>query len=101
MFDVVREYVARQRSRRRVAIACFTDGARELAMPNAEFEVRMSEKEVDATGADAVEFFFTASLGEERRPLGQIARGGEISRLLRRIKAQASGLACVPSLIVR
>ncbi|MCH7904969.1 MAG: DNA repair protein RecN [Armatimonadetes bacterium] len=76
-----------------------TDGARELAMPNAEFEVRMSEKEVDATGADAVEFFFTASLGEERRPLAKIASGGEISRLMLAVKVASAGRAGVPTLI--
>lgn len=33
-------------------------------------------------GADAVEFFLTANLGESERPLSKVASGGELSRLM-------------------
>lgn len=35
-----------------------------------------------ADGADAVEFYLTANLGESERPLSKVASGGELSRLM-------------------
>lgn len=38
------------------------------------------------TGWDRVEFFFSANLGEELRPLAKVASGGELSRLMLAMK---------------
>jgi len=71
----------------------------DLAMERALFEVRVDPKPVDATGADGVEFFFTANAGEPVRPLAKIASGGEISRVMLGIKSAMAGLAGVPTLV--
>jgi DNA repair protein RecN (Recombination protein N) len=34
------------------------------------------------SGAEAIEFYFSANPGEELRPLGAVASGGELSRLM-------------------
>jgi DNA repair protein RecN (Recombination protein N) len=72
---------------------------RELAMGNAKFEVHMTPKPVDASGADVLEFLFSANKGEPVRPLAKIASGGEIARLMLAIKTVLAGKAGVPTLI--
>jgi len=70
-----------------------------LAMEKAVFEVRIAEKPIDAGGADQIEFFFSANLGEPPKPLSKIASGGEISRVMLAIKTAMAGRAGVPTLV--
>lgn len=72
---------------------------RDLAMDRAVFSVDIKPKPADAAGADIVEFFFSANLGEPPKPLGKIASGGEISRVMLAIKTAMAGRAGVPTLI--
>lgn len=72
---------------------------RDLAMERAIFEVRVATKPPSADGADRVEFFFSANAGEPPRPLGKIASGGEMSRVMLAIKTALAGKAGVPTLI--
>lgn len=72
---------------------------RDLAMDRALFDVDFKLKPADAAGADLVEFFFSANAGEVPRPLGKIASGGEISRVMLAIKTALAGRAGVPTLI--
>lgn len=72
---------------------------RELAMERAIFTTRIEPKPIDSTGADRVEFFFSANAGEPPRPLAKIASGGEISRVMLAIKSAMAGRAGVPTLI--
>ncbi len=57
-----------------------------LAMEHTRFEVRFgTELEPDrwsARGVDDAEFFVSANLGEDTRPLARVASGGELSRLM-------------------
>jgi DNA repair protein RecN (Recombination protein N) len=54
-----------------------------LGMGSARVEVEVSENEdLSPTGADRVEFLIAPNPGEEPRPLGKIASGGELSRAL-------------------
>jgi len=52
-------------------------------------DVHINEKfyKADATGIDQVEFFISTNLGEDTKPLVQIASGGEISRIMLAIKS--------------
>lgn len=68
-----------------------------LGMPKAKFEVKLSDlptfdecKFDSVNGADALEFMFTANLGEPLKPLSSIISGGEISRFMLAIKAQTA-----------
>lgn len=72
---------------------------RDLAMERAIFQVRVTTKAPSADGADKVEFFFSANAGEPPRPLGKIASGGEMSRVMLAIKTSMAGRAGVPTLI--
>ena len=65
---------------------------RKLAMPNAKVEIRFENKQVTSvedlqvSGADLIEFYFSANAGKELQPLKIAASGGEISRFLLVIK---------------
>lgn len=72
---------------------------RELAMERAQFEVRLSACETSATGADAIEFLFSANAGEPARPLAKVASGGELSRVMLAIKVASAGRAGVPTMV--
>jgi DNA repair protein RecN (Recombination protein N) len=62
----------------------------DLAMPQARFEIRLhtdsSEAQWHARGIDTAEFFLSANVGEEPRPLARIASGGELSRVMLALK---------------
>jgi DNA repair protein RecN (Recombination protein N) len=72
---------------------------KDLVLERARFEVAFRPKEPDQTGADDVEFYFSANPGEPLRPLSRIASGGEVSRLMLAIKSVLAGKAGVPTLI--
>ena len=74
----------------------------EVAMENAKFQVQISSAEADkpvgdaesdrfnARGIDRVEFYFSANVGEEVKPLRKVASGGEASRLMLVLKTVAN-----------
>ncbi len=83
----------------------------EVAMENARFQVQItspSDEELQdetasrnfsAQGIDRVEFYFSANVGEEVRPLARVASGGEASRLMLVLKTVA-GASEFPRTIV-
>ena len=73
----------------------------DVALDNARFQVQIviptaaelnesSEDCFTARGIDRVEFYFSANVGEEVRPLARIASGGEASRLMLVLKTVAN-----------
>ncbi|MGB6067718.1 MAG: DNA repair protein RecN [Desulfomonilaceae bacterium] len=63
---------------------------KDLAMPNALFEVSFRELEDDkgsAGGLEKIEFFLASNPGEAPRPLSRVASGGELSRIMLAVKA--------------
>ena len=59
----------------------------ELGMKDARFTIGVTERETfTADGRDRVEFMISPNLGEELKPLAQIASGGEISRVMLALK---------------
>jgi len=67
----------------------------DLAMERARFEVRIAaaadETQWTERGIDEAEFFLSANVGEEPRPLARIASGGELSRVMLALKSLAVG----------
>lgn len=71
-----------------------------LRMPHAHFRCEITPKNhPDATGADAVQFLFSANKNRELQPVSQIASGGEISRLMLCLKAMIAGATALPTII--
>lgn len=52
-----------------------------LAMSGTRLEVSVKPAEWSASGADEIEFLVSPNRGEELRPMGKIASGGELSRI--------------------
>ena len=68
-------------------------GIAEVAIDNARFQVQVNDS-VDAAGQkgiDHTEFYFSANVGEEVKPLARVASGGEASRLMLVLKTVANG----------
>lgn len=71
----------------------------ELAMPHAVFETSFeATAEPKSYGFERVEFMFSPNPGEPPKPLGKIASGGELSRLMLALK-QLHPESEVPTLI--
>ena len=65
-----------------------------VGMPAAIVEVQSTPAPLGPTGAEAIEFLFTANAGEPPRPLGKVASGGELSRFMLALKkVQAASVA--------
>ncbi len=72
---------------------------RELAMEAAVFATAIEPREPDGSGADDVQFLFSANKGEPARPLSKIASGGEVSRVMLALKSVLAGKEGVPTLV--
>ncbi|MCH5266529.1 MAG: DNA repair protein RecN [Lachnospiraceae bacterium] len=60
----------------------------DLNFAHVDFQIQITErKEFRADGRDEVEFMIATNPGEERRSLGKIASGGELSRIMLAIKS--------------
>lgn len=58
-----------------------------LDMGKVTFSVSVKEREsLDERGCDDIEFFVSTNLGEPLKPLGKIASGGELARIMLAIK---------------
>jgi DNA repair protein RecN (Recombination protein N) len=64
-----------------------------LAMPEATFEVELSQREPCSTGADAVELVIAPNPGVAAGPLREIASGGELSRVMLALSSASSDRA--------
>jgi DNA repair protein RecN (Recombination protein N) len=76
---------AARRAAAPLAAAALQAAARPLALPHATVELRvdaLADGVVAEHGADEVEILFCANPGDRPRPLGKVASGGEISRLM-------------------
>ncbi len=95
------EFLSRARelsSARRTAATAFTRALErelaDLAMAQTRVELRLitSEQEThwSERGIDAGEFYLSANLGEDLRPLARIVSGGELSRVMLALKTLAA-----------
>lgn len=66
----------------------------DLAMEQTRFEVRLTTSDQEThwseRGIDAGEFYLSANLGEDLRPLARIVSGGELSRVMLALKTLAA-----------
>jgi len=62
------------------------EALRPMGLANVRFAVALSAAEPSEEGADAVQFLFSANLGQPPAPLAEVASGGEMSRFLLALK---------------
>ena len=70
-----------------------------LGIPNVRFEVEVATKPLANAGADKIQFLFCANKEGMLQPIGQIASGGEIARVMLSLKALISGAVKLPTII--
>lgn len=105
--EKIRELADRLASKRRGSASKMSKAVvkelRTLGMPKLEFEIsfveRPDSKIPGPLGWDEIEFLISPNLGEELKPLAQIASGGELSRTLLGLNAILAGREKTHSLI--
>lgn len=71
----------------------------ELDMPKVRFLIRVEEGGFTPDGADAVDFSVSANAGESPKPIGKIASGGELSRIMLCLQCVLADVENIPTLI--
>lgn len=66
-------------------------GIGEVALGQARFQIQVTDKVETPKGIDHTEFYFSANVGEEVKPLARVASGGEASRLMLVLKTVSNG----------
>ncbi|MFC7523517.1 DNA repair protein RecN [Parapedobacter sp. GCM10030251] len=75
---------------------------RTVGMPNSQLRIVLDPLEADAvrtSGRDRIEFLFTANKGQDPQPVGKVASGGELSRLMLAIKSLIAKTSALPTII--
>ncbi len=76
-----------------------TAALRDLGFPDGAFTVELVPGSLDLNGAEAVSFVLAPNPGEQPRPLGRIASGGELSRVALAIKSVLAAADATPTLV--
>lgn len=72
----------------------------DLGLPNARIEIIFTPvTEPSADGAEQIEFYFSANVGEPPKPLAKVASGGEMARLMLAFKSLLSKVETVDTFI--
>lgn len=72
---------------------------KQVGMPNAALIVDLKTKPLAADGTDAISFLFDANKSGRPEPIGKVASGGELSRLMLSIKSLVAKKLELPTLI--
>jgi DNA repair protein RecN (Recombination protein N) len=70
-----------------------------LGMPNVRFNVQITQGQLGANGHDNIAFLFSANTSSPMQPVAQVASGGEIARVMLKLKALISGAVKLPTII--
>nr|WP_295867157.1 DNA repair protein RecN [uncultured Chitinophaga sp.] len=71
----------------------------QVGMPNARLKVDITQGELNPYGQDTIEFLFDANRSNQFAPVGKVASGGELSRLMLCIKSLVAQSVALPTLI--
>ncbi|MFC3199422.1 DNA repair protein RecN [Parapedobacter deserti] len=75
---------------------------RAVGMPHSQLHIslgRLDEASLRSSGQETITFRFTANKGQEPQPVGKIASGGELSRLMLAIKSLIAKTSALPTII--
>lgn len=89
-----------RRENGRLLSGLILEALRELNFPDVRFDMQFTTlKTVAAGGIDEAEFVISTNPGEDLKPLGQVASGGELSRVMLAIKSVLADADDVETLI--
>lgn len=73
---------------------------KQMNMPNASISFSLSEQpQLNGNGINEVQLLFNANAGQQLSPVGKVASGGELSRLMLSVKALLAKHTALPTLI--
>jgi DNA repair protein RecN (Recombination protein N) len=72
---------------------------RAVAMADADFKIAVTPCTPTLSGADSVDFLFSANAAVEARPIEKIASGGELSRVMLALKTILAKHLALPTII--
>ena len=73
---------------------------KQMNMPHASISFNLTEQaQLNNNGMNEVQLLFTANAGQQAAPVGKVASGGELSRLMLAIKALLAKHTALPTLI--
>ncbi|MFQ5866801.1 MAG: DNA repair protein RecN [bacterium] len=72
---------------------------RGLGMGRARFHIEIKQGEIKSSGMDEIKFLVAPNVGEDLKPINQIASGGEISRIMLALKTVLARADRIPTLI--
>ncbi len=76
------------------------DALFELNFMSVEFEMKFEKLDrYTVAGTDYAEFYISTNVGEGIKPLGQVASGGELSRVMLALKSCIASLDATPTLV--
>jgi len=73
-----------------------------VGMPHSRLQIVLQPLAAESariSGRDTVEFLFTANKGQEPQPVGKVASGGELSRVMLAIKSLIAKTSSLPTII--
>lgn len=89
--------------KRKTSAKSFIDAVNQLliqvGMPNARIKIDITPAELQINGIDEIQFLFDANNSKKFEPLGKVASGGELSRLMLSIKSLVAKKLQLPTLI--
>ena len=68
-----------------------TERLKELNFETVDLEVRLEKCEPTARGCDEADFLISVNPGEDRKPIADVASGGELSRMMLAVKTVMAG----------
>src|SRR5690606_23111579 len=75
---------------------------RAAGMPHGQLRIILQPLAAEAmkeSGGDEIQFLFTANKGQAPQPVGKVASGGELSRLMLAIKSLVAQTSALPTII--
>lgn len=76
-----------------------TEQLRFLDMPDIRMAFSIEQGKVTVNGADSVEILISVNKGEDMKPIGKVASGGELSRIMLAIKSVLADSDDTPTMI--
>ncbi len=77
-----------------------SDALKELNFNDVRFDMKFERQDtISAGGIDSAQFYISTNIGENMRPLVNVASGGELSRIMLAIKSVISETTDTPTLI--
>jgi DNA repair protein RecN (Recombination protein N) len=100
LFKQAKELDSNRRKAMTIAEKEVGKALQQMNMPNASLSFNLvTQPQLNSNGLNEVQLLFTANAGQQAAPVGKVASGGELSRLMLAVKALLAKHTALPTLI--